>query len=299
MRAPRKCHREPADFPVTLFWEDASGKPSNVHPRTLDTSQGGICLECPREITPGTRVYMHAARCGFPQEAVVRYSVERGGLFRIGFEFSDPSRMADPGTAVHTDYYEVLQLSSKADFETIERVYRIMAKRFHPDNTESGDQERFLLLSEAHRVLSDPHTRASYDRVRQAETPRPLPTFQTRAFVDEKEGEVNRRLGVLCLLYSQRRRDPEHPSISMLELEELMAIPREYLEFTLWYLKAKKYLEMNDGADFSLTADGVDFVEEHAPAHALIRKLLQDAGGMPATGPAMAPAVFGDVASVQ
>jgi hypothetical protein len=117
--------------------------------------------------------------------------------------------------------------------------------------------------------------------------------------VDEKEGEVNRRLGVLCLLYSQRRRDPEHPSISMLELEELMAIPREYLEFTLWYLKAKKYLEMNDGADFSLTASGVDFVEEHAPAHALIRKLLQDTGGMPATGPAVAPACFGDVASVQ
>lgn len=44
-----------------------------------------------------------------------------------------------------------------------------------------------------------------------------------------------------------------------------MAIPREHLEFTLWYLKQKKYVERNQGADFSLTAGGVDFVEEHPP----------------------------------
>ena len=35
--------------------------------------------------------------------------------------------------------------------------------------------------------------------------PKPLPVFQARAFVDEKQGEVNRRLGVLCLLYARRR----------------------------------------------------------------------------------------------
>jgi curved DNA-binding protein CbpA len=299
MRTERTCHREAADFPVTVYWEDASGGVSTLCARTLDSSQAGICLECPQAIAPGTNVYMHAARCGFPLEAVVRYSVARGAVFRIGLEFSQATRVTGHGLAFDADYYEALQLSPKADLETIERVYRIMAKRFHPDNVESGDQERFLLLSEAYRVLSNPEARAHYDSMRRTETPHPLPMFRARAFVDEKQGEANRRLGVLCLLYAQRRRNHDHPSVSLLDLEALMAIPREYLEFTLWYLKEKKYIEMNQGADFSLTACGVDFVEEHTPAHAMMRKLLQDVGGVRATHPAMAPADRPDAACVQ
>jgi len=299
MKSHRRHHREPADFPVTLYWEDASGKAMSLCPRTIDTSEGGICLECQRPIAPGTQVYMHSTRHGLPLEAVVRYSVARGGVFRVGLEFSVSGRPTEEKMPVDTDYYEVLQLSPKADMETIERVYRIMAKRFHPDNTESGDPERFLLLSEAYRVLSDPETRARYDSVRQTETPRPLPMFQARAFVDEKQGEVNRRLGILCLLYAQRRRNHEHPSVSLLELEELMAIPREYLEFTLWYLKEKKYLVMDQGANFCLTACGVDFVEEHTPAHSMIRKLLQDPGGLHSPDSTVAPTDYGDAARVQ
>jgi curved DNA-binding protein CbpA len=153
-----------------------------------------------------------------------------------------------------------------------------MAARFHPDNPDSGDPERFLLLSQAYRILSDPARRAQYDALRGTERHRPLPLFQARAFVDEKEGEVNRRLGVLCLLYAQRRRNPDHPSIALVELEELMSIPREYLEFTLWYLKQKRYVEMDQAADFSLTAAGVDFVEEHTLAQDILLRLLAGGG---------------------
>jgi curved DNA-binding protein len=279
-RTQRQCHREPADFQLTLYWEDDSGKVSTLSPRAVDTSEAGMCLDCPADIAPGVHVYMDVARYGFPLEAVVRYSVQRERGFRIGVEYSESTKRMTAGVADETDYYEALQLSPKADIETIHRVYRIMATRFHPDNPESGDQERFLLLSEAYQVLSNPETRARYDSMRQTETPRPMPMFQARAFVDEKQGEANRRLGVLCLLYAQRRRNHEHPRVSLLELEELMSIPREYLEFTLWYLKEKRYVEMNQGADFSLTAAGVDFVEEHTPAHAMMRKLLHGAGGM-------------------
>ena len=42
-----------------------------------------------------------------------------------------------------TDYYEDLQVSSNADVETIERVYRLLAKRYHPDNNGTGDAEKF------------------------------------------------------------------------------------------------------------------------------------------------------------
>ncbi len=61
------------------------------------------------------------------------------------------------------DYYEVLQVSPHADQDTIERVFRHLAKRLHPDNTESGSAERFAQLMDAFRVLSDPEQRARYD----------------------------------------------------------------------------------------------------------------------------------------
>jgi hypothetical protein len=298
-KTERHYHREPADFPATLKWEDASGKVSTLRPRALDISEAGMCLECPQAIAPGMRVCMDVPRFAFSLEAVVRYSLARGAVFRIGVEFSESTRRLTRGVVAGADYYEALQLSPKADIETIHRVYRIMAARFHPDNPESGDQERFLLLSEAYRVLGDPDTRARYDAMRETRTPRPLPMFQARAFVDGQQGERNRRLGVLCLLYAQRQRNHDHPSISLLELEELMAIPREYLEFTLWYLKEKKYVEMNQGADFSLTAGGVDFVEEHTPAHALMRKLLQGAGGARAADPDLGHPDHADTARVQ
>ena len=47
------------------------------------------------------------------------------------------------------DYYEVLQISRKADIETIHRVYRMMATRFHPDiqlNFRAFGSESELLL---------------------------------------------------------------------------------------------------------------------------------------------------------
>jgi curved DNA-binding protein CbpA len=55
---------------------------------------------------------------------------------------------------VFVDYYEVLQISPNADQETVRRVYRIQAQRFHPDNLGTGD---------AYEVSGDPQSRNSYD----------------------------------------------------------------------------------------------------------------------------------------
>jgi len=64
------------------------------------------------------------------------------------------------------DYYEVLQISRKADIETIHRVYRMMATRFHPDNPVTGSTETFLPLKRAYQVLADPQRRTQYDGTR-------------------------------------------------------------------------------------------------------------------------------------
>ena len=59
------------------------------------------------------------------------------------------------------DYYELLELSPNANHETIERVFRYFATKWHPD--AGGDKEKFTLLTRAFETLRDPATRAAYD----------------------------------------------------------------------------------------------------------------------------------------
>jgi len=175
----------------------------------------------------------------------------------------------------NADYYETLQISPNADPETIHRVYRIMAARFHPDNPTTGSLERFLLLREAYQTLSDPALRAEYDASRPNWQTETLPVFWQRSFVDGIEGETNRRLGVLSLLYQRRRINESKPGVSVMELERRMAFPREYLNFTLWYLRSKGYVAvLEDNSDYALTSAGVDYVESGSSTNRVIRELL-------------------------
>ena len=185
------------------------------------------------------------------------------------------------------DHYEVLQISPNADIETIHRVYRIMASRFHPDNPRTGNTETFLLLKGAYEVLVDPEKRAKYDQTRQIEDEAPLPIFELQDFVYGLKGETNRRLGVLALLYNRRRANQDHPGLSLLDLEKRMAFPREHLTFALWYLRSKGYVSQEDNSDCGITADGIDFIESHCSDDDLIKRLIH-------AGPGMATAFAGE-----
>jgi hypothetical protein len=177
------------------------------------------------------------------------------------------------------DYYEVLQISRNADIETIHRVYRIMAGRFHPDNPRTGDTETFLRLRLAYQVLADPEQRAKYDSTCVIEDEAPLPIFELKDFVHGLKGEVNRRLGVLSLLYNRRRTNEDNPGLSVLDLEKRMAFPREHLNFALWYLKAKGYVRQEDNSDCGITAEGIDFIEAHSSTDELVKRLIQAGPG--------------------
>ena len=63
----------------------------------------------------------------------------------------------------HLDFYELLQVSPKANAEAIRREYRLLAERWHPDRHTGGDWQRFRQLHEAFLVLSDPMRRGLYD----------------------------------------------------------------------------------------------------------------------------------------
>jgi curved DNA-binding protein len=63
------------------------------------------------------------------------------------------------------DYYDVLGVPRDASSEDIQRAYRQLARRNHPDvNRDPGAEERFKDITEAYDVLSDPDKRKRYDR---------------------------------------------------------------------------------------------------------------------------------------
>lgn len=170
------------------------------------------------------------------------------------------------------DYYEFLQISPNADFDTVQRVYRYLAARFHPDNTHTGDAERFHLLRTAYEVLSDRTRRSQYDAARKTLTQEPLSS--SIDFMDSLEGELNRRLAVLAVLYQRRRANAHFPEVALAEIEERMGFPRDYLDFTLWYLVKKRYINKSDNGHYALTAEGVDFVEAQRPSLPVLNKML-------------------------
>lgn len=65
------------------------------------------------------------------------------------------------------NYYDELEVSKTASPEMIGKVYKILAKKYHPDTTKETDkqaaEEKFKIISEAYEVLSDEEKRKKYD----------------------------------------------------------------------------------------------------------------------------------------
>ncbi len=71
------------------------------------------------------------------------------------------------------DFYRTLGLTHTADANAIRTAYRALAKRYHPDVSSLPDaHERFVAVTEAYEVLSDPAARARYDRTRASPSPK-------------------------------------------------------------------------------------------------------------------------------
>jgi len=160
------------------------------------------------------------------------------------------------------DYYEVLQISANAEPDTINRVYRMLAQRFHPDNRDSGNEARFREITEAYQTLSDPEKRARYDVLHQQRRKDRWKLVSTGAQAENDfEMEHIVRLTLLEALYTKRRLEPDDPGIFARDLEGLIGRPREHLEFTVWFLSQKKFVITDDHSRLILTAEGAEYLE--------------------------------------
>jgi hypothetical protein len=272
----RRQTRRPIDSDVAVTWQDRQGAARFVHAKAVDLSESGLRIEASEPLEVGTYVFVRVTALGLGATSRVCHCTRRQSGYAIGLELAGAPAGASAATgSTSEDFYELLQISPSAEMETIHRVYKILVGRYHPDNPHTGDAEKFLRLTQAYETLSNPGRRAAYDLQREPAHTGPLPVFEMKEFLGGVDAEANRRLGILCLLYKRRQINPDRTGLSLLEFESLMAIPREHLLFTVWFLREKRFVRALEGGQFEITAEGVEFVESSLPAKSIFQRLLR------------------------
>lgn len=160
------------------------------------------------------------------------------------------------------DYYELMEVSPNASFETIDRVFRFLAQHYHPDSGESSNTEKFVKIVKAHEVLRDPEKRAAYDvHYQNSVNTRWRIQGEASEFLNSStDSEIQSRM--LSVLYVKRRRDVHNPGIGNLEMANMVGCPEEYLDFHLWYLKEKGWITRLETGLLAITVDGIDHIGE-------------------------------------
>jgi curved DNA-binding protein CbpA len=175
-----------------------------------------------------------------------------------------------PETSIF-DHYEVLQVSPNADRETIERVFRHLAKRYHPDNLESGNTDKFTELVNAYSVLSDAEKRAEYDLHYEKVRHERWHIFDQDSTQSELETDRRIRVAVLSIFYIARRNNPREAGVGNMELERAIGCAPSTLDFHIWYMRENGWVERLGSGLLAITAAGID--------------KLFDLGGPPRVGP--------------
>lgn len=85
----------------------------------------------------------------------------------------------------YRDYYEILGIKREASQDEVQRAYRKLARKFHPDVNKAADAEdKFKEINEAYEVLKDPEKRKMYDQLgpnwRSGQDFRPPPGWDVR-----------------------------------------------------------------------------------------------------------------------
>ena len=158
----------------------------------------------------------------------------------------------------HQDLYEILEISPNASQETVERMFRYFAQRYHPDRQSTGDVDRFRQIVKAYDTLKEPESRAAYDTRYKTNLDYQWSLVEEAGDHENFENDNVIQERVLSVLYTARKRDPRKPGLGPMQLERLTGCPYEMLDFHLWYLRDKGWIMRMEDGSVAITADGVD-----------------------------------------
>ena len=185
------------------------------------------------------------------------------------------------GDGEFVDYYSLLEVGPGCSTKGLELAYHEMAKRYHPDNRETADVDKFSEILGAYRILRDPVKRAEYDQ-------RHFPghadassssNLRFEEALDEKtavhDAEMHAR--ILLHLYRRRRERPTDAGVIQWLLQESLGCGEDEIDFHVWYLRAKGFIEITEGSALAITIAGVDEVIANSRTSEAERLLLTQA----------------------
>ena len=162
------------------------------------------------------------------------------------------------------DLYALLQVRSTCDTEMLDKAFRHFAQQYHPDHAETADIGKFQQILDAYRVLKDPEERKKYDAIYRTHrsTSRPeFSFFDDRVVGDETaSADADAHEEILYILYKRRREHADDPGVMRHYIQRSVECSEESLEFHIWYLKAKGFIQVSEDSSLIITVEGVDHV---------------------------------------
>ena len=192
--------------------------------------------------------------------------------------------------AEFVDYYDFLMVSRHADKAMLEWAVRLMLTRYGPKSPETADEEKYETTKAAYRALVDPEKRKEYDQLwekrkgrqepaeskkterkaapgRGAQTPSENIVVQLNATEEDVRLQIKLRQAVISALYDVLITNPRNIEVGRAEVAKAIHCRIDDLEFPIWFLRECGYIKTSNAGDYSITAEGVRWVEAGGVPH--------------------------------
>jgi curved DNA-binding protein CbpA len=166
--------------------------------------------------------------------------------------------MASAPAGKFQDHYKIFGVDPKASTDEIHGVYLKHIELYHPKRGKEPDQEKYDAAQLAWEVLGSPEARKVFDSVRSGGDDEAEVSFTGWSFFEEMRNDVNYRNAILIALYDHKRQKPRTPAVTRRQLDMLIRMSEEAVQLSLWYLKDRQMVVVDDRSKIQITAAGMD-----------------------------------------
>lgn len=170
------------------------------------------------------------------------------------------------------DYYQLLACSPEDSLQTIENAFQQLASEFNPDTASPETKQRLSTLIQGYQVLRDPQRRREFDREYKSRRlpPETAPSeHHSRGrlqpdpeAVSSTINDTEDRKRILEVLCARRRTNMKSPGLPLSTVVDLSGCDEQAIEFHLWYFMQKGWVQREESGVLSITATGVDRIDE-------------------------------------